>query len=146
MSVVDDPYDLERFVVAQAAVFPTVLAELRAGAKRTHWMWFVFPQIVGLGTSGMAQRYGITNVDEATAYLVHPVLGPRLVECTELVIATAGTPLDRTLGWPDNLKFHSSVTLFGLVEDHDPIFDSALTTFFGGVPDERTISIVGRHS
>ena len=139
-----DVFDLERFVTAQAAVYPTVIAELGAARKRSHWMWFVFPQVAGLGMSTMSQRYAISGLAEASAYLAHPLLGPRLSECCGLVVATDDVSLDRILGWPDNLKFHSSVTLFALVPDHDPIFDSALDKYFGGQPDSTTVDILRR--
>jgi uncharacterized protein (DUF1810 family) len=139
-----DSYDLQRFVDAQASVYPTVLAELRSGTKRSHWMWFVFPQIAGLGTSAMAHRYAITGLDEARAYLAHPLLGQRLAECAALVVAIEDTPLDRILGWPDNLKFHSSMTLFSAVPGHDTVFDLALAKYFDGLPDDRTVESLER--
>jgi uncharacterized protein (DUF1810 family) len=108
----DDPFDLERFVEAQAPVYETVLRELRAGRKTTHWTWFIFPQAKGLGRSAMSERYGIGSLDEARAYLAHPVLGPRLRECTELVLAHEGVPLEEILGALDAMKFRSSMELF----------------------------------
>ena len=141
--VPDDPYNLERFVTAQAGVYPTVVAELHSGIKRSHWMWFIFPQIAGLGSSANAQEFSITGLEEAAAYLAHPVLGPRLAECTALVAAIDGAPLYRVLGWPDNLKFHSSITLFSLVPGHDRVFDAALAKYFDRVLDEKTIALVG---
>src|SRR5882724_3520289 len=107
-----DPFDLERFVKAQAPVFGAALDELKAGHKRTHWMWFVFPQLRGLGHSTMAEIYGIASLDEARAYLAHPVLGPRLRQCTEAVLAVADRSLHAIFGSPDDAKFRSSMTLF----------------------------------
>lgn len=140
MNAAEDPFNLQRFLTAQASVYPTVLAELRAGAKRSHWMWFVFPQLAGLGTSPTARKYAITVLEEAAAYLAHPVLGRRLEECTGLVVAIDGTSLDRILGWPDNLKFHSSITLFSLVPGHDAVIDLALAKYFDGTLDDRTVA------
>lgn len=137
----EDRYNLGRFVDAQDDVYPTVLTELRAGMKRSHWMWFIFPQVRGLGTSATAQHFAITDLDEATAYLAHPVLGQRLVECADLVVAIVGASLDRILGWPDNLKFHSSITLFSLVPDHNEVFDAALAKYFDGTQDARTLAL-----
>jgi uncharacterized protein (DUF1810 family) len=107
-----DRYDLERFVEAQAGVYEQVCAELRAGRKRSHWMWFVFPQIRGLGSSEMAMRYAISGLEEARVYLEHPVLGPRLRECAGIVVGVEGRTVEEIFGYPDDLKFHSSVTLF----------------------------------
>jgi uncharacterized protein (DUF1810 family) len=144
---VDDPYHLQRFVDAQDSCFAKVRAELVAGEKRSHWMWFVFPQIQGLGLSPMAQRYAISGLNEARAYLLHPVLGPRLRDCTALVNAVAGRPITAIFGWPDNLKFHSSVTLFGWAAsrgaseqsaDND-VFAAALAKYFDGLPDQATL-------
>ena len=109
----DDPFDLERFVEAQAPVYEHVLRELRAGRKTTHWIWFIFPQAKGLGHSAMSQRYGISSLQEARAYLAHPVLGPRLKECVELVLSHEGVPLEDILGTLDATKFRSSIDLFG---------------------------------
>ena len=114
-----DPFHLERFVAAQAPVFPAVLAELRAGRKRGHWMWFVFPQLRGLGRSPTAEFYGIGSLDEARAYLAHPVLGPRLTLCTEALLAVEGRSLHAIFGSPDNLKFCSSMTLFSRADGGD---------------------------
>ncbi len=123
-----DPYDLERFVAAQAPVFERALAELRAGRKRTHWMWFVFPQERGLGRSAMSYRFGIASLAEARAYLAHPTLGPRLIACTEAVLAHAGTPLGAIFGSPDDVKFCSSMSLFSRVAGApDNLFARALT-------------------
>lgn len=135
----DDPHDLQRFVDAQAPVFQQVLAELRAGAKRTHWMWFVFPQIAGLGHSAMAQRYAIASRAEAVAYLRHPLLGPRLRDCTALVLAVADRSAQQILGRPDDLKFHSCMTLFAEVTADNAIFCEALAKYFAGARDQGTL-------
>lgn len=143
-----DPFDLDRFVDAQDGVYPTVLSELRAGRKRSHWMWFVFPQVQGLGSSPTARRYAIDSWAEAQAFLRHPVLGPRLAECTELLLTHAGTPVDRILGYPDDLKLRSSLTLFAEVAEitgeagAGVVFRRALDAFFGGRPDERSLAIL----
>jgi len=113
MAGASDPFGLQRFVDAQASVYDTVVAELRAGRKRSHWMWFVFPQLSGLGASAMAQRYGIASPAEARAYLTHAVLGPRLQECVGLINAVGGRSIEEILGWPDDIKLRSSMTLFG---------------------------------
>ena len=136
----DDPFHLKRFVDAQASTYTQARAELAAGEKRSHWMWFIFPQIQGLGLSSMAQRYAITDLAEAKAYLAHPVLGPRLRECTALVNAVDGRTMDQIFGYPDNLKFHSSVTLFAEAENApESVFKQALTRYFNSVPDRKTL-------
>jgi uncharacterized protein (DUF1810 family) len=137
--------DLQRFVDAQAPVYDRVRAELRGGRKASHWMWFVFPQLAGLGRSATAQHYAIASLDEARAYLRHPVLGPRLVECTRLVNAVAGRSAREILGGPDDLKFRSSMTLFSRADPAELVFGEALKKFFGGVPDPRTLEILGPH-
>ena len=136
-----DPFDLERFVRAQDPVFRAVLAELGQGRKQTHWMWFVFPQIAGLGFSAMSQRYAIGSKAEAKAYLAHPVLGPRLIECTRLVLAVQGRTINAILGAPDDAKFRSSMTLFDAVSN-DPVFDEALARYFAGARDRATLEIL----
>lgn len=128
---------LERFVEAQEHVYPRALAELKAGRKQSHWMWFIFPQIAGLGHSAMAQRYAIRSLDEAKAYLAHPVLGPRLRECCDAVLAVEGKTAHAIFGSPDDLKFRSSLTLFDLASPND-IFHAALNQYFGGKADELT--------
>jgi uncharacterized protein (DUF1810 family) len=141
----DDAFDLERFVGAQAGVYERVKMELAAGEKRSHWMWFIFPQIAGLGSSGMAQRYAINGLEEARAYLAHPVLGARLRECTGLVIAVEGRGVEEIFGYPDDLKFHSSVTLFAQAAgDGDEVFQEALERYFGGKEDAGTVRILGK--
>ncbi len=137
-----DLHDLERFVAAQRAVIDTVRAELGAGRKRSHWMWFVFPQIAGLGFSAMAARYAIASADEARAYLRHPVLGPRLVECTALVNGVEGRSLNAILGSPDDLKFRSSMTLFAEVAPDEPVFGQALAKYCDGKADARTLELL----
>lgn len=137
-----DPYDLQRFVEAQAPVYDDVLAELRAGRKRSHWMWFVFPQIAGLGSSGTARFYAIASLAEAKAYLGHPLLGPRLRECTETVLGAGDGSARRIFGSPDDLKFRSSMTLFARASGMRPPFTAALDRFFGGEPDPRTLEIL----
>ena len=124
-----DPYDLERFVAAQDPVYDQVCAELRAGRKRTHWMWFVFPQRRGLGHSPMAQKYAIGSQEEAGAYLEHPVLGARLRECTELVNRVEGRSLEQIFGYPDDLKFRSSMTLFASATAENQVFKDALMKY-----------------
>ena len=136
-----DPFDLERFLRAQEPVFRAVLGELGQGRKRTHWMWFVFPQIAGLGFSAMSQRYAIGSRAEAEAYLAHPVLGPRLIECTRLVLAVQGRTINAILGAPDDAKFRSSMTLFGEVSD-EPVFGEALARYFAGERDDATLEIL----
>jgi uncharacterized protein (DUF1810 family) len=137
--LVDDAYDLRRFVEAQEAVFERVCLELRAGRKQSHWMWFIFPQIRGLGTSAMAARFAIASLAEAQAYLQHPILGLRLRECTELVNAVERRSASEIFGYPDDLKFHSSMTLFAAAAADDLRFQEALRKYFGGEPDSATI-------
>ena len=136
-----DPFDLERFLRAQDPVFRAVLTELGQGRKQSHWMWFVFPQIAGLGFSAMSQRYAIGSRAEAKAYLAHPVLGPRLVECTRLALAVQGQTINAILGAPDDAKFRSSMTLFDAVSD-DPVFNEALARYFAGKRDDATLEIL----
>ncbi|WP_158902309.1 DUF1810 domain-containing protein [Burkholderia sp. L27(2015)] len=134
----DDPFDLQRFVDAQEPVFEQVCKELRAGEKRTHWMWFVFPQIHGLGYSAMAQRFALTSREEASAYLLHPLLGVRLRECTRLVNDVQGRSIRQIFGSPDDMKFHSSMTLFAHATQDNSIFVDALHRYFGGEFDRAT--------
>jgi uncharacterized protein (DUF1810 family) len=137
-----DPFDLARFVDAQAAVFPQVRRELEAGHKDSHWMWFIFPQLRGLGHSSMAQRYGLSGLVEAQAYLQHSLLGPRLVECTVLVNRTAAGSIGQIFSPPDDLKFRSCMTLFAALPAAPPIFAHALARYFGGSPDALTLDAV----
>ena len=132
-------FDLERFVEARRPVMPAVMAELRAGRKRTHWMWFVFPQIAGLGFSSMAQRYAISGLEEARAFLAHPVLGPELRECCRLVNAVEGRSANDIFGCPDDMKFRSSMTLFDRASGGEAVFREALDKYYGGEPDPKTI-------
>jgi uncharacterized protein (DUF1810 family) len=136
-----DAYELQRFVDAQSAVYPHVISELSAGWKRTHWMWFIFPQIVGLGSSPMAQRYAISSKKEAQAYLAHNVLGPRLLECSRLVMAASEKPINDILGSPDDMKFRSSMTLFDAVSKLE-IFAEAIGIFFPEGKDASTLKIL----
>jgi len=140
-----DPFNLERFVTAQAPAFDTVLNELRAGRKQTHWMWFVFPQLRGLGRSSMAEYYGISSRAEARAFLAHPVLGPRLDVCTRTVLESEARSLNAIFGSPDDMKFRSCTTLFALVSgERDNPFQRALDRWCDGRPDERTLALT-RH-
>ncbi|NRO99343.1 DUF1810 family protein [Paraburkholderia sp. NMBU_R16] len=136
-------HDLQRFVDAQAPVYEQVGAELRSGRKRTHWMWFVFPQIAGLGKSAMAQRFAIASLDEARAYANHPVLGPRLKECTRWVNETEGRSIDHIFGYPDDLKFRSSMTLFAHATSDNAEFLQALSKYFGSEFDPLTLERLG---
>jgi uncharacterized protein (DUF1810 family) len=136
----DDPFALDRFVAAQSPVIDRVRAELRAGRKRSHWMWFVFPQIAGLGRSPTAMHYAITSLDEARAYLAHPVLGERLRECTRLVLDVEGKSAHDIFGSPDDLKFHSSMTLFARAAPLETLFTDALEKYFAGQPDTATLA------
>lgn len=131
---------MERFLTAQEPVYLQVLAELQAGSKRTHWMWFIFPQIAGLGFSSMAQRYAIASLDEAKAYLAHPVLGKRIEECTKAVLRHGNRTAYQIFDTPDDLKFRSSMTLFHRAAPENPLFKKALDTFYEGVEDPNTIS------
>jgi len=133
-----DSFVLSRFVEAQAGTVEQALAELRAGRKRSHWMWFVFPQVAGLGSSPMAQRYAIASLDEARAYLAHPVLGPRLRECTRAALAAPGSA-HAVFGSPDDLKFRSCLTLFARAAPGEALFRDALARFYGGQEDAKTL-------
>lgn len=139
MTDADDPHDLQRFVEAQEPVIEQVKRELRSGRKRSHWMWFVFPQVEGLGSSEAAQRYAISSRAEAEAYLTHPVLGPRLRECTEIVNGIEGRSVHKIFGSPDDLKFRSSMTLFDSVAGDPTPFQTALQRYYDGEPDEQTL-------
>lgn len=137
-----DEFNLSRFVQAQEPVYDTVLAELRAAGKRTHWMWFVFPQLAGLGRSAMAQRYAIASLDEARAYLAHPLLGTRLLECIALVAGAQGRSARQIFGDPDDMKLHSSLTLFAQAAPREPLFRLCLDKYFDGAPDPATLSLL----
>jgi len=136
----DDPFELQRFVDAQDPVIDDACSELRAGRKRSHWMWFVFPQLAGLGYSAMAQRYAIASLAEARAYLAHPLLGPRLRDCSALVLAVEGRDVHQIFGAPDDLKFWSSMTLFDVAAPSEPVFRDCLNKYFGGRSDRGTLS------
>jgi uncharacterized protein (DUF1810 family) len=149
-AILGDRYDLRRFVDAQAGVYEQACAELRAGRKRSHWMWFVFPQIQGLGSSEMAVRYAISSLEEARAYLDHAVLGPRLRECAEIVVEVQGRTVQEIFGYPDDLKFHSSMTLFDRAAalsaeaegSSERVFNEALEKYFGGEMDQGTLDLI----
>jgi uncharacterized protein (DUF1810 family) len=136
----EDRFNFSRFEHAQSGVHEQVVAELRAGRKRSHWMWFVFPQIEGLGHSAMAQRYAVSSVDEARAYLEHPVLGARLRECSALVLAVPDRTIHEIFGSPDDLKFHSSMTLFHRAAPAEPVFGECLRKYFAGQEDNATLA------
>jgi uncharacterized protein (DUF1810 family) len=137
-----DRYDLRRFLDAQDRVYDTVIGELRNGAKRSHWIWFVFPQLRGLGHSPTAARYGIVSLEEARAYLAHEILGPRLRECARLVAAIDGRSADDIFGWPDNLKVRSSMTLFAHATEDNADFRAVLAKFYGGEEDPVTVDLL----
>ena len=135
----EDPFDLDRFLYAQGPVYERVRLELRRGHKQSHWIWFVFPQLAGLGASPMSEKYAIASLDEAKAYLDHPVLGARLRECVDLVNGIEGRSIDDIFGHPDNLKFRSSLTLFAHAAADNQIFTDALHKYYGGVFDPMTL-------
>ena len=138
----DDPFNLERFVSAQADVFERVRIELQRGRKQSHWMWFVFPQLAGLGFSPMAQRYALSSLVEARAYLAHRVLGARLRECAELVLAIHGKTAHDIFGAPDDLKFRSCLTLFAEAAPDEIVFNVVLEKCFAGAKDPRTLALL----
>ena len=139
-----DVFNLQRFIEAQDPDYGSVLRELRAGHKRSHWMWYIFPQIHGLGGSPMAQKYAISSQDEAKAYWEHPVLGSRLRECTQLAMNVEGRTVEQIFPYPDNLKFRSCMTLFERSATDPGIFQAALLKYFGGEPDPLTLKILKR--
>ena len=139
----DTETKLAEFVDAQESVYEQVERELTAGRKRSHWMWFVFPQLAGLGTSQMARKFAIGSLEEAKAYLQHDVLGPRLKECTRLMLAVPHNDVSEILGYPDDLKFRSCMTLFAASEPEEALFQAALDKFFGGERDPRTVELLG---
>jgi uncharacterized protein (DUF1810 family) len=143
MTIPGDLFELDRFVQAQnsADTFARAVEEIRAGKKRSHWMWFVFPQIAGLGSSAMAERFAISGTAEARAYLAHTLLGPRLIEVTDLMIGHRGKPLRSILGTPDDLKFVSSMTLFAAISEDGNVYAQALRAF-GASPDPRTLNVL----
>ncbi|MRG54440.1 DUF1810 family protein [Phyllobacterium sp. SYP-B3895] len=143
----EDPFNLARFVTAQAPVYQQVLLELRAGLKQSHWMWFIFPQLRELGRSSTAKFYGIASLDEARSYLDHPLLGSRLEECTNTVLAIRGTTLHGIFGSPDDIKFRSSMTLFSLAAPGtDSPYQRALDYWCDGVPDKNTLALIDNGS
>ena len=139
-----DVYNLHRFLSAQAPIYDTVLAELRAGRKSSHWIWFIFPQIAGLGRSATAQQFAIASLDEAKAYLQHPILGPRLRECTQLVLDVEGRSAEEIFGYPDHLKFRSCMTLFLTAAPDNALFNAALLKYFDGKPDQLTLDLLAQ--
>jgi uncharacterized protein (DUF1810 family) len=146
MTGADDPYDLDRFVQGQRESYLRALAEIKSGRKRTHWMWYVFPQLEGLGSSPTAVRYSIKSLDEARAYLAHPVLGPRLVECSEAALALPDASAHDVFGSPDDWKLHSSATLFALVSPSGSVFERLLDKYFHGERDANTLRLLGIES
>ena len=142
----DDPYDLTRFTRAQDKVYADVLAELRGGQKLTHWMWFIFPQIDGLGYSSTAKFYAIKSKDETKAYLNHSLLGPRLIECSKVLLQHQGLSASDIFGFPDDLKLRSSMTLFATVSEPDSVFSRVLGQYFEGQPDDRTLELLRQES
>jgi uncharacterized protein (DUF1810 family) len=139
---VPDPFDLQRFVEAQSSTYARALSELRQGAKRSHWMWYIFPQLRGLGQSAMSHKYGIASMEEAHAYLAHPLLGPRLIECTELALNANAASAAAIFPFPDDLKFHSSMTLFAQAGTEARVFSAALEKYYGGEPDRETLRLL----
>jgi uncharacterized protein (DUF1810 family) len=139
-----DAFGLSRFVAAQEDVYDTALAEIRDGRKRSHWMWFVFPQLAGLGSSATSRQYAISGAAEARAYLEHPILGARLIECCDALLGVSGGSATDILGSPDDLKLRSCATLFAFVSERGSVFERVLTRFFGGVPDLRTEALLRR--
>jgi uncharacterized protein (DUF1810 family) len=138
----DVDYDLHRFIEAQNGIYEKALAELKAGRKRSHWMWFIFPQIAGLGTSSMAEKYAIRSAEEASSYLADPILGSRLLRCVEAILSIDARSAHDIMGSPDDLKLRSSMTLFAAVSDHGSPFHKAIDHFYDGKFDERTISLL----
>lgn len=139
---IEDPFDLNRFVQAQAPIYADALAELSAGCKRSHWMWFIFPQIDGLGISAATKLYSIKSLDEARAYLAHPLLGARLLECTRTVLALNGKTALDIFGRPDDMKLQSSMTLFAAISPAESVFNDVLGRYFNGERDPRTVELI----
>jgi uncharacterized protein (DUF1810 family) len=137
-----DTFDLGRFVSAQEDVYESALAEIRCGRKRTHWMWFIFPQVAGLGSSATSSRFAIKSAAEARAYLAHPVLGRRLLECCEALLRVNGGSASEIFGSPDDMKLRSCATLFASVSEPGSVFERVLSRFFGGAPDEKTEALL----
>ncbi len=141
---ISDPFDLDRFVQAQAGAYGTALAELSRGRKTSHWIWFVFPQLAALGRSPTAKHYGLRSLEEAAAYMGHPVLGPRLVEASSVVLALDAGSAHRIFGSPDDLKFRSCMTLFDAAAPQEPVFSANLSRYFGGERDPLTLEALSR--
>ena len=139
----EDAFNLSRFLSAQEHTFDLALSELRRGQKKTHWMWFIFPQLDGLGRSPTAKKYAIGNLEEARAYLRHPVLGSRLVDCCRAFLSVPGKAASEILGYPDDLKLKSSMTLFALLDQAQPAFKAVLDKYFDGERDRRTLELLG---
>lgn len=137
-----DPHSLQRFVTAQSEDYDCALGELRRGRKKSHWIWYIFPQVAGLGYSSTSQKYAIQSRDEAVAYLNHPVLGPRLRLCSETLLKHEGKDIQEIMGYPDDLKLRSSMTLFALISPPDSVFHKVLKAFFSGQMDERTVAFL----
>jgi len=142
--MMSDTFNLERFVEAQLPIYQEVLQELASGEKRTHWMWFIFPQVQGLGRSTTAVHYALNGLAEARAYLLHPVLGPRLKQCCRLLLQVEGKTAAQVFGFPDNMKFRSCLTLFQTAEESEPLFGLLLKKFYRGRRDKATLAILGR--
>ncbi len=138
----NDPFHLRRFITAQEDIYSGVLAELRSGQKRSHWMWYIFPQIDGLGYSSTTKHYSIKSLEEAQHYLNHPVLGKRLIECSRAVLDIEGRPISQIFGYPDDLKLNSSMTLFASISGADSIFSRVLDKYFHGNPDQMTLHLI----
>ena len=144
MTLNNDPFNLSRFVTAQRAIYERVLKELGSGRKISHWMWFIFPQIDGLGESATTKYYSIKTAEEARQYLDHPILGARLVKCAETVLAVEGRSASEIFGFPDDMKLKSSMTLFASVADSNPVFARVIDKYFNGEKDQKTLDLLGR--
>lgn len=143
MTAMEDPYHLQRFLEAQHSVYYQALNELQQGERRTLWMWFIFPQLAGLGSSATSRYFGISGREEALAYLQHPVLGPRLRECAQAVLAVSGRSAEQIFGYPDVLKLRSCMTLFAAVAEPGSVFAQVLEKYYDGQPDPRTVELLG---
>ena len=139
-----EPETIKKFLNAQQRDYPVALAEIKKGRKQGHWIWYIFPQIAGLGMSGTSMHYAIDDIAQATQYLQHPVLGQRLIEISEAVLAIEGKSANQILGSPDDLKLRSSMTLFSLAEDANQVFQQVLDKYYGGLPDQKTIDILNQ--
>lgn len=142
METETDPFDLNRFLDAQSTCYERVLGELQATRKMTHWIWFIFPQIAGLGRSETARMYAIESLEEASAYLAHPILGPRLIHCSGILLELEERSISRIMGFPDDLKLRSSMTLFSRVENGPSVFREVLEAFYDGQPDQLTLDLL----